>query len=212
MLYYGLPSLKQASIDYQHRAEEAKESKHGWHIEAVYRDLASVADRAASRMEVESKRAQGASNLVHAIEKAHSPLVGSSVQEDAVAAVEQRRIDALLAGDVSTLNEIIDDDCTHVESNGVARSKAAFLEDVAERAFSFDLFEILEEILENDIRVFGDTAVVAGAYRNIARVGGQPLPLKHARHLRVYVRRAGGWKLVAHQATQIAGGDPPGVR
>lgn len=205
MLYYGLPSLKQASIDYQERAQEAKESKHGWHIEAVYRDLASVADRAASRMEVESKRAQGASNLVHAIEKAHSPLVGSSVQEDAVAAVEQRRIDALLAGDVSTLNEIIDDDCTHVESNGVARTKAAFLDDVARREFSFDLFEILE----NHIRAFGDTAVVAGAYRNIARTGGNALPLKHARHLRVYMRRAGGWKLVAHQATQITGGNLP---
>ena len=95
-----------------------------------------------------------------------------------------------------------------MESSGIARTKAAFLDDVARREFSFDLFEILE----NHIRVFGDTAVVAGAYRNIARTGGTPLPLKHARHLRVYVRRAGSWKLVAHQATQIAGADSPTVR
>lgn len=124
--------------------------------------------------------------------------------EDAVAVVEQRRIDALLAGDVATLDQIIDDACTHVESNGIARTKAAFLDDVARREFSFDLFEIVD----NHIRVFGDTAVVAGAYRNIARVGGNPLPLKDARHLRVYVRRAGNWKLVAHQATQIANSTP----
>ena len=125
--------------------------------------------------------------------------------EDAVAAVEQCRIDALLAGDVATLDQIIDDACTHVESNGIARTKAAFLDDVARREFSFDLFEILD----NQIRVFGDTAVVAGAYRNIARIGGTPLPLKHARHLRVYVRRGGSWKLVAHQATQVGTGSEP---
>jgi hypothetical protein len=28
--------------------------------------------------------------------------------------------------------------------------------------------------------------------------------VKHARHLRVYVNRGGSWKLVAHQATEIA--------
>ena len=120
--------------------------------------------------------------------------------EDAVAAVEQRRIDALLAADINALDEIIDEQCTHIESNGTARTKAAFLEDVAKREFSFDLFEIEE----NHIRIFGDTAVGAGTYRNIVRVRDQRNPMKHARHLRVYVHRGGSWKLVAHQATEIA--------
>jgi hypothetical protein len=71
---------------------------------------------------------------------------------------------------------------------------------VAKREFSFDLFEIEE----NHIRLFGDMAVVAGTYRNIVRVRGQAQPVKHARHLRVYVHRGDGWKLVAHQATEIA--------
>src|SRR5215467_15068551 len=77
--------------------------------------------------------------------------------EDAVAAVEQRRIDALIASDINVLDEIIDEHCTHIESNGISRTKAAFLADVAKREFSFDLFEIEE----NHIRIFGDTAVVA---------------------------------------------------
>jgi ketosteroid isomerase-like protein len=115
---------------------------------------------------------------------------------DAVAAVEQRRIDALIASDINALEEIIDEHCTHVESNGTSRTKAAFLEDVAKREFSFDLFEIEE----NQIRIFGDTAVVAGTYHNVVRVRGNPHPVKHARHLRVYVNRGGSWKLVAHQA------------
>jgi len=37
---------------------------------------------------------------------------------------------------------MIDEQCTHIESNGTSRTKAAFLEDVANREFSFDLFEI----------------------------------------------------------------------
>jgi ketosteroid isomerase-like protein len=119
---------------------------------------------------------------------------------DAVAAVEQRRIDALIASDINALEEIIDEHCTHIESNGTSRTKAAFLEDVAQREFSFDLFEIDE----NQIRIFGDTAVVAGTYHNVVRVRGTPHPVKHARHLRVDVNRGGSWKLVAHQATEIA--------
>ena len=39
-----------------------------------------------------------------------------------------------------------------------ARTRAAFLDDVAWREFWFDLFEILD----NQIRVLGDTAIVAG--------------------------------------------------
>ena len=123
----------------------------------------------------------------------------SQSAEDAVAAVEQRRLDALLTADINTLDEIIDEHCTHIESNGTSRTKAAFLADVAKREFSFDLFEIEE----NHIRIFGDTAVVAGTYRNIVRVRGNPSPVKHARHLRVYVNRGGSWKLIAHQATEI---------
>ena len=119
--------------------------------------------------------------------------------EDAVAAVEQRRIDALLTSDINMLDEIIDAQCTHIESTGTSRTKAAFLEEIAKREFSFDLFEIEE----NHIRIFGDTAVVAGTYRNIVRVRGHPNPEKHARHLRVYVHYGGSWKLVAHQAMEI---------
>jgi hypothetical protein len=119
---------------------------------------------------------------------------------DTVAVVEQRRLDALLTADIHALDEMIDEQCTHIESNGTLRTKTAFLADVAKRAFSFDLFEIEA----NHIRIFDDTAVVAGTYRNIVRVRGTPNPVKHARHLRVYVNRGGSWKLVAHQATEIA--------
>src|SRR5262249_2748654 len=112
--------------------------------------------------------------------------------EDAVAAVEQRRIDALITSDINVLDEIIDEHCTHIESNGTSRTKAAFLADVAKREFAFDLFEIEE----NHIRIFGDTAVVAGTYRNIVRVRGNPNPWSQARHCRVLWKIAGIWRLL----------------
>ena len=102
--------------------------------------------------------------------------------EYAVATVEQRRIGALIAFDINVLDEIIDEPCIHVASNGSTRTKAVFLKHVATREVSFDLFEIDEH----------------------HRMRGKPTPLKHARHLRVYVNRGGSWKLVAPQATEIA--------
>src|SRR5882724_13696212 len=83
--------------------------------------------------------------------------------EDAVAAVEPRRIDVLIAFDSNVRDEMIDEPCRHVASNSPARTKAVFLEHVTTREVSFDLFEIDE----NHIRAFGETAVVAGTYRDI---------------------------------------------
>jgi Domain of unknown function (DUF4440) len=120
--------------------------------------------------------------------------------EDAVAAVAQRRIDALIPSDINVRDEMIEEPCIHVASNGTARTKAVFREQVATLEVSFDLFEIDE----NHIRTFGEAAVVAGTYRDIVRMRGKPNPLKQARHLRVYMNRGGSWKLVAPQATQIA--------
>ena len=44
-----------------------------------------------------------------------------------MAAGEQRRLDTLIASTGNTLDEMIDEPCTHVESNGISRTKAAFL-------------------------------------------------------------------------------------
>lgn len=113
--------------------------------------------------------------------------------------LEQRRVEALLAGDATTLDEITDDDCTHIESTGASRTKADFLRDLKARVFSFDMFEIEA----NHIRLFGDSAVVTGRYRNIVRKQGVAGAIKYAHHIRVYAKRNGVWKLVAHQATEI---------
>ena len=121
-----------------------------------------------------------------------------------MAAVEQRRLEARLTADIHALHEMIAAPCAHRESNGTARTKAACLAEVAKRTVSFDLFETEE----NHMRILGETAVVAGTYRNRVRVRGRPTPVKYAHHLRVSVPRGGSWKLVAHQATERAPRQP----
>jgi hypothetical protein len=92
--------------------------------------------------------------------------------EYAVATVEQRRIGALIAFDINVLDEIIDEPCIHVASNGSTRTKAVFLEHVATREVSCDLFEIDE----HHIRAFGETAVVAGPIAISFGCGGSQPP------------------------------------
>jgi hypothetical protein len=78
--------------------------------------------------------------------------------EDAVAAVEQRRSDALIASAINVRDESIEGLCIDVASNGTARTKAVFREQVVTLEDSPDLFEIDE----NRLRTFGEAAVVAG--------------------------------------------------
>ena len=40
--------------------------------------------------------------------------------ENVIAAIEQRRIAAMMATDINTLDELIDEQCTHIESNGTS--------------------------------------------------------------------------------------------
>jgi hypothetical protein len=119
--------------------------------------------------------------------------------EQEVLEVENERIQALLQKDFTTLERIMAEEYLHVESNGTIRTKAQFLAALKAGEFAFDSFDIEE----NSIRTYGGTAIVIGRYSNRIRTGGKTLPTKRARHLRVYVKRAGYWQLVAHQATEL---------
>ena len=105
--------------------------------------------------------------------------------EYAVATVEQRRIGALIAFDITVLDEIIDGPySSSMWRRG--RSPSTFLRSTSTTSAP------------------SERPPLGGTYRDIVRMRGKPTPLKHARHLRVYVNRGGSWKLVAPQATEIA--------
>ena len=116
-----------------------------------------------------------------------------------VLAVEAARVKALLEADIGTLDRITAQDYVHVESNGRHRSKSEFLDGLARAEYRFENFVIDE----NRVRIVGPVAIVTGRYHNDIRTREGLQPTKHARHIRVYVKRAGVWQNVAHQATQV---------
>lgn len=130
----------------------------------------------------------------------------ATTTEEEVLAADARRIAALVAKDLDVVEALTAEDYTHVETNGGRRDKAGFLALLRQPDFRF----VRWTIEENAVRVFGDVAVVSGSYRNVTRNAHGQQPEKHARHLRVWVRRDGAWRNVAHQATAIV--QPPQPR
>ena len=119
--------------------------------------------------------------------------------EAEVLAVDARRIAALVAADLATVDALTAEDYTHVETNGGQRDKAGFLALLRQPDFHF----VRWTVDENTVRIFGDVAVVTGSYRNVVRNAQGEQPEKHARHVRVWVRIDGAWRNIAHQATMI---------
>ena len=123
-----------------------------------------------------------------------------SAAEREVLQVEEERIQALLRGDTVALEYILAEEFISTESSGKVSTKPEFIAAFKRDGIGFESFEIEE----NNVRIYGETAIVIGRYSNRMRArDATPAPLIHARHLRFYVKRSGLWLLVAHQATEI---------
>ncbi len=113
--------------------------------------------------------------------------------------IDDARIRARASGDVRTLTQIYADDYVLVTAEGDVRSKQ---DQIGELKSGKLRFAPLVPV-ERKVRLFGDVALVvsrdpAGIVRNGHQIGGD------LRMVRVYVRRAGRWKLVSAQATRVA--------
>lgn len=115
----------------------------------------------------------------------------------AIAALEDARAAAIVNADITTLDAMTDADYVHVEASGRVRDKAGFLETLRAGVARFERYELID----NRIQLYGDAAVVTGAFKNVLLSSDGSRITKTARHMRVYVRRGGKWSNVCHQAT-----------
>lgn len=115
-----------------------------------------------------------------------------------IAAIEEARVSAILAEDIGYLDRLMDDECTCVDWRGTPQSKQEYLASLQNHALEFDLLVNVQ----NDIKQWDDFAVVTGTYFNKVRSHGDCEPPRYLRHLRVYRRDNGRWRLLAHQATE----------
>lgn len=121
-----------------------------------------------------------------------------------VLALDDARRLAMLHGDVAALDTILAEDATVYWGDGTADDKASTLALFRTARLRYSRFDYDS----TRVRVYGPTAVVTGRGRVQLESDGQGM--SHAvRITRVYVRRAGHWRLVAVQTTRA---DPPTSR
>ncbi|MBC8135000.1 MAG: DUF4440 domain-containing protein [Fibrella sp.] len=120
--------------------------------------------------------------------------------EKEILRLDEERVQAVVRRDFAALERLMAPECVMVESAGTSVTTPEFIVNLKASSDGFDTFVIDE----NRVRFYGTTAVVTGRYHNVRRVKGVLQPEKRARHLRVWAFADGHWRMVSHQATEIA--------
>jgi uncharacterized protein (TIGR02246 family) len=115
----------------------------------------------------------------------------------AVLAAERRWTEALVKSDLEALGRLYADDLVYVHSGGNIETKAQFLDRVRKGGLKYQKVELVEP----KVRVYGQAAVVNGAFDVTVQVDGQPMNHRVV-YVHVYAQQGADWRLVAHQTTR----------
>lgn len=118
--------------------------------------------------------------------------------EQQVLATDDDRNEALRRGDPAPLERIYADDYTLVTSLGQVRSKAEQINELRAGQLRYPTIEILDR----QIRMYGDVAVVLSRQKN-SIVEGSKRIVGEERITRIYKQIDGGWRVIATHATSI---------
>jgi ketosteroid isomerase-like protein len=144
--------------------------------------------------------------------------------EQTVKTIDRELSAAIMKGDVATVDRILAEDYVEVTAQGVLQNKADIMAFVRTRAAAPKAISVGPEISlqETKLSVYGDIAVWVGLritkyqhmdYQVAPGSGQLPPPdiTNRERFMKVYVRRAGRWQMVASQTTNVtaAPGTPP---
>ena len=111
-----------------------------------------------------------------------------------ILALEDRRIEAMVAGDVQALEEILADDLIYTHTTARLDTKASFIDAVKTGKSNYRSIDRKDV----EVRDLGDTAVVTGHAK--FHVGDNKF---EARFIDVYAKRNGAWQMVAWQSTRV---------
>jgi hypothetical protein len=127
--------------------------------------------------------------------------------EESLTSAERQRAEAFKSRDKDGLSRILDDQFIFTGDEGDVLDKAQYI-DTAIQAIKIESYS-LEEMT---VRVLGETGVVAGRWTGKFTVGGKDAS-GDFRFTDTFVRRLGGWQVVASQDTRIPkkGGAAVGV-
>ena len=117
---------------------------------------------------------------------------------DQIDQIEQQRSQAIVTGDMGTLDALYASEFFYNRAGGDSLSKAEYFAFLT--SGDIKVRRVVRE--EVTIRVYGDTAVVTAVQHIDVNLKGQDTKV-NLRYLHVWINGPGGWKLVARQATNL---------
>ena len=138
---------------------------------------------------------QPPSNNEQSVQKQNEQDVQKQVEE-----IERKRIQAMLDKDITTLRQIVAQDCVHITTSGHVRTGTQYLNEFEKSPPNFVHFRVKTANYD----VHPGVVVVTGNYENAKATEDTVTPIKQAVFTRVYRLREGQWWLVKHQATAIS--------
>ncbi|PKB70870.1 MAG: hypothetical protein BZY87_08430 [SAR202 cluster bacterium Io17-Chloro-G6] len=116
------------------------------------------------------------------------------IEMDEIIALENRRIEAMVKGDIKALEEILADDLIYTHTTARLDTKTSFIAAISSGSTNYRSVE-REDV---KVRQFGETAVVTGHAK--FHVGDNKF---EARFTDVYAKRNNAWQMVAWQSTRL---------
>ncbi len=95
------------------------------------------------------------------------------------------------------------DDLVYTSSAGLRFGKSDIMASFEEVEEDTALPDTVYSAAETDIRVYGDTAIVAFKLVGEPTLGGESAAVEHYFNTGTFLRREGAWRVVAWQATRI---------
>jgi hypothetical protein len=118
-----------------------------------------------------------------------------------VAALEDARYRAMVAGDIAGLGRFLSDRLTYTHSTALTESKREYLASVGKGVFKYREIKVSEQV----IREAAGAVLVTGRIAIDILIDGQP-KLLQSRFLNVWVEEGGDWRMIAWQSTPIPAG------
>ncbi|MBB3642313.1 nuclear transport factor 2 family protein [Variovorax atrisoli] len=125
-----------------------------------------------------------------------------SAADEELHALEARRRDAMLAGDVLALGELLAPELRYVHSTGTVDSRDSLLHKLAAGAIAYRELELAPLT----VTPCGDALIVAGEMRAQVLRGGGELRQVFSSYLAVWRRQDRRWQLAACQGTALPAG------
>jgi hypothetical protein len=122
----------------------------------------------------------------------------TDTKQQEVLACEEARRNAMLQGDVATLDKLVADVMVYTHSSGGKDTKASWLSKLTAGALRYENL-VFSEL---NVTVVDNTALLRGRMNATAIHSGKP-QLVDSLYLAVWVRKPAGWQLVAAQGTPV---------